>query len=94
MSDSLYRFIRIELVNINMVRFLEFLLELLADWYDVSIFNDLLRELVQKFLLCHWVKTVEISQLAESWVLSKLVVVGVINHIDRFEWDTFGVLKF
>ena len=94
MGDSLYRFIRIELVNINMVRFLEFLLELFTDWYDVSIFNKLLRELVQKFLLCHWVKTVEISQLAESWVLSKLVVVCIISHIDRFEWDTFGVLYF
>ena len=94
MGDSLYRFIRIELVNINMVRFLEFLLELFTDWYDVSIFNKLLRELVQKFLLCHWVKAVEISQLSESWVLSKLVVVCIISHIDRFEWDTFGVLYF
>ena len=94
MSDSLYRFIRIELVNINMVCFLEFLLEFLTNWYDISIFNNLLRELVQKFLLCHRVKTVEISQLAESWVLSKLVIVGIINHIDRFERDTFGVFNF
>jgi len=92
MGDSLYRFIRVQLVNINLVRFLEFLFELLTDWYDVSILDDLLRELVQKFLLGHWIKTVKVSQLAESWVLSQLVVIGFIDHIDRFQWDTLRVL--
>ena len=84
MCDSLYRFIRIEFVNINMVRFLEFLFKLLTDWYDVSIFDHLLRELVQEFLLGHWIQTIEVGQLAESWVLFKLVVIGFIDQIDRF----------
>lgn len=67
-----------------MVRFLEFLFELLTDWYDVSVLDDLLRELVQKLLLGHWIKTVEVGQLAESCVLSQLVVIGFINHVDWF----------
>jgi len=84
MGYSLYRFIRIEFVNINMIRFLEFLFKLLTDRYDVSIFDNLLRELVQEFLLGHWIQTIEVSQLAESWVLFELVVIGFIDQIDRF----------
>ena len=76
-----------------MVRFLEFLFELLTNWYDVSVLDNLLRELVQKLLLGHWIKTVEVGQLAESWVLSQLVVIGFINHIDWFQWDTLWVLN-
>ena len=71
---------------------LEFLFELLSDRYDISILDDLLGELIEELLLRQWVETIKIRQLFESWVLPQLIVIRLIDHVNRLERDALGVL--
>ena len=89
------RLVRVQLVDVDVAaRLLEFLFEFLTDRNDVAIFNKLLRELVEEFLLRHWVQTVEVTELFKPRVLPQLVVVSLVAKVDRFERDSIRVLCF
>ena len=93
MRLHLDRLIRIQLVNIDLpIGLLEFLFELFSDWNDISIFNDLLGELVQELLLRHWIQSIQVCKLFKPRILSQLVVISLINHVDGLKGDTFGIL--
>ena len=94
MSLDLNRFIRVEFVYIDLPRLLELLLELFANWDDFSIFHKLLWELIQELILGHWVQAIQVSQLSKLWVLPHLVVVGLINHVNRLKRHTLRVFLF
>lgn len=90
---NLDRLIRIQFVDIDLtIGLLEFLFELFSDWYDISILDDLLGELVEELLLGHRVETIKIRQLLESWVLPQLIVIRLIDHVDWLQRDALGVL--
>ena len=88
------RFIRVEFIDVDHAScFLELLLELFANGDQLTVLDNLLGELVEELLLGHGIEPVQIVDLLEARVLPKLVVVGLVAQVNRFEWHSVGVLR-
>ena len=84
--------VTIKLANINLLSFLESFLKLFSDWNQFSIFNLVLRELIEELLFGHRSRAIYIKNGFELWIVFHLRVISFVTHIYRFQRHSFWIL--
>ena len=64
-----YRFVAVQLANINLLGFLESLLKLFTDGNQLSVLDFVLWELIEELLLGHGARAIDVEYCLEFWVV-------------------------